>query len=138
MDRIIKVFTDGASRGNPGPSGIGIYIVSESGDELKAISEYIGEATNNIAEYRALLRAISECRDIDADKFHFYTDSQLVKNQIKGTYRVKDGKLQSLYVKVKVGLMNFRDWDIEYIPREENRKADSLASKAIDDGYSGE
>lgn len=130
VDRI-KVYTDGASRGNPGPAGIGILIEDSNGKPIRKISEYIGETTNNVAEYTALLRAVNECINLNYESVLFLTDSQLVVNQIKKDYRVKNEGLKQYYVKLRMKLLNLKNWDIKHIPREENTTADSLANKAL-------
>ncbi|MCK4422089.1 ribonuclease HI family protein [candidate division WOR-3 bacterium] len=132
MDRLVKIFTDGASRGNPGPASIGIFITDGNDKEIKRISEYIGTTTNNIAEYRALLRALEECKKSGFKSVEFFTDSQLLANQIKKLYKISNEGLKSLYVKLMSGLMNLSYWNITHIPREKNKIADSLANQALD------
>lgn len=129
---MIKIYTDGSSRGNPGPAGIGILIIDDKGNEVKRISEYIGETTNNIAEYRALLRAVIECEKRKIYSVEFFTDSELLVNQLNKVYKIKNEGLKPLYVKLLSKLMNFRDWSIKHIPREENKIADFLANQALD------
>lgn len=129
---MIKIYTDGSSRGNPGPAGIGILIIYDKGNEVKRISEYIGETTNNIAEYRALLRAVIECEKRKIYSVEFFTDSELLVNQLNKVYKIKNEGLKPLYVKLLSKLMNFRDWSIKHIPREENKIADFLANQALD------
>lgn len=131
MDRVVKIYTDGCSRGNPGPAGIGILIINNDGREIKRISEYIGKATNNIAEYRAILRAVNECESRKIDEAMFFTDSELVVNQLNKSYKVKDEKIKTLYVKLLNKLINFKNWSIKHIPREDNKIADSLANQAL-------
>jgi ribonuclease HI len=131
MDRIVKIYTDGCSRGNPGPAGIGVLIINNDGREIKRISEYIGEATNNIAEYRAILRAVNECESRKIDEAIFFTDSELIVNQLNKSYKVKDEKIKTLYVKLLNKLINFKNWSIKHIPREDNKIADSLANQAL-------
>ncbi len=132
MDRLVRIYTDGASRGNPGPAGIGILIIDEKGSENKKISEYIGETTNNIAEYRALLRAVEECERRKINSVEFFSDSQLLVNQLNKAYKVTNEGLKPLYVKLMSRLMNFKNWSIKHIPREKNTIADSLANQALD------
>jgi len=129
---VIKIYTDGSSRGNPGPAGIGILIIDDKGNEVKRISEYIGETTNNIAEYSALLRAVIECEKRKIYSVEFFTDSELLVNQLNKVYKIKNEGLKPLYVKLLSKLMNFRDWSIKHIPREENKIADFLANQALD------
>jgi ribonuclease HI len=131
MDRIVKIYTDGCSRGNPGPAGIGVLIINNDGREIKRISEYIGEATNNIAEYRAILRAVNECESRKIDEAIFFTDSELILNHLNKSYKVKDEKIKTLYVKLLNKLINFKNWSIKHIPREDNKIADSLANQAL-------
>ena len=131
MDRVVKVFIDGASRGNPGPSGIGVLVLDEDDKEIKKISEKISDTTNNVAEYRALLKAIIECSNLGFSSVRFFTDSQLLARQVNGIYKIKDEKLKSLYVKVRGKLLGFKSWEVIHIPREKNRVADKLANDSF-------
>jgi len=131
MDRVARVFIDGASKGNPGPSGIGILVLDAHGKEIKKISEKISDTTNNVAEYRALLRGIAECLKSGFSSVLFFTDSQLLARQINGLYRIKDDKLKPLHVKVKSELSNFKSWEVTHIPREQNVVADKLANESF-------
>jgi ribonuclease HI len=131
MDRVVKVFIDGASRGNPGPSGIGILVLDENENEVKKISEKISDTTNNVAEYKALLKAIIECRKLGFSSARFFTDSQLLARQVNGIYKIKDEKLKSLYVKIRGKLLGFKNWEVIHIPREQNRIADRLANDSF-------
>jgi ribonuclease HI len=129
MDRIIEVFIDGASKGNPGPAGIGVLILDRNKHEICKISEKIEDTTNNVAEYKALLRAITECKKLNLLSVKFYTDSQLLARQINGMYKIKDQRLKSLYIKIKGKLLGFKSWEITHIPREQNVAADKLANE---------
>jgi ribonuclease HI len=129
MDRVAKVFIDGASKGNPGPAGIGVLILDKNENEISKISEKIEVTTNNVAEYTALLRAITECQKLNLLSVKFYTDSQLLARQINGVYKIKDQRLQSLYIKIKGKLLGFKNWEITHIPREKNSVADKLANE---------
>jgi ribonuclease HI len=131
MDRIAKVFIDGASRGNPGPSGIGILILNDKDNEVKKISEKIKDTTNNVAEYQALLKAIIECKNLGFLSVSFFTDSELLSRQINGEYKIKDEKLKPLYFKIKSNLLGFRNWSLTHIPREKNIIADKLANDSF-------
>lgn len=135
----IKVFTDGASRGNPGKSGIGIIIYDESDNILKTWNEYIGVTTNNQAEYKALLRSLDlageivEEKKLKLDRIDFYADSELMVRQLKGEYKVKDAKLLLLYNEFRAKLSKFGNrYTITHIDREHNKEADKLANQAID------
>jgi ribonuclease HI len=131
MAGVVKVFIDGASRGNPGPSGIGALILDEDENEIRKISEKISDTTNNVAEYKALLRAIVECQKLGFSSVKFFTDSQLLARQVNGIYKIKDKKLKSLYVKVRGKLLGFKNWEVLHIPREKNRIADKLANNSF-------
>lgn len=129
----IKIFTDGACSGNPGPAGIGFVIYDEADNVIKEYSEYLGEATNNIAEYTALIKALESIKDKKSYKLVIYSDSELLVKQIKGVYKVKNKNLKKLYDKV-LELIQGVDFELIHIPREDNSYADKLAKKAIDDG----
>jgi ribonuclease HI len=131
MDRVIEVFIDGASKGNPGPAGIGVLILDENEHEISKISEKIEDTTNNVAEYKALLRAITECKKLNILSVKFYTDSQLLARQIKGMYKIKDEKLKPLYIKIRGKLLGFKNWEVIHIPREKNIIADKLANDSF-------
>lgn len=125
---------DGAARGNPGPAGIGVVIQDNHGREIASISDYLGETTNNVAEYRALIRGLEEALARGATAVEVFTDSQLLARQINGTYRVNHPGLKELFRQV-LGLKDrFRQFTITTIPREENKKADRLANEGINRG----
>lgn len=123
------LYTDGASSGNPGESGIGIVLTT--GDRKIELSEYIGRATNNVAEYKALLRGLEKAKKIGLDKVDILLDSELLVKQIKGEYDVKSESLKPLYGKVISILKTFNAYSIRHIPREKNADADRLARKAV-------
>lgn len=122
------LFSDGASSGNPGPSGIGAVI--KMGDSEHEISENIGLATNNIAEYKALIAALKKAIALNVEDVIINLDSELIVRQINGTYRVKNKGLLPLFAEVTHLLRKFKCYNIYHIPREENKKADMLAKKA--------
>lgn len=124
-------YIDGASRGNPGASGVGIVMCDENRREIQALKRYIGEATNNVAEYIALILALQEAAKVGVKDVTVYSDSELVVRQVKGTYKVKDNKLKQLYTLFDNLKGYFRDFSVEYIGREENKRADKLATQAI-------
>lgn len=126
----LEMFIDGASKGNPGHSGIGIVIVKE-GRTIKNISRYIGQATNNIAEYTALIDALQEGISSGAESITINTDSQLLYRQIKKEYRVKHANIIGLYAQALQLMAGFKRITLKHIPREENCGADKLATKAI-------
>ena len=127
----IEIFTDGAARGNPGPAGIGVLIKKDNQTMLE-VADYIGETTNNIAEYKALIRGLEEAVKLKAKEISVFCDSELVVKQIKGEYRVKNQGLRPLFDRAKALIDNFHKFDIKYIPREQNKKADRLANQGID------
>jgi ribonuclease HI len=123
------LYCDGASSGNPGDSGIGILLAI--GDQQYRISEYIGTATNNIAEYTALVKGIKEAKRHGAVIIDIHTDSELMVKQINGQYRVKSENLIELYEQAVSLLKGFKSYNITHIPREKNAEADNLAKRAI-------
>jgi ribonuclease HI/probable phosphoglycerate mutase len=127
----LVIYTDGASRGNPGPAAIGVVIRDSSGQVVTSISRYIGETTNNQAEYRAIVAALEEAIRLRAREVEINSDSELVVKQIKGQYRVKRPALKPLYRRVKELLGVFDSFSIDVIPREQNREADALANRAF-------
>ncbi len=127
----LTVYTDGAARGNPGEAGIGVVIYKGS-QRLKTISKYLGQLTNNQAEYQALITALESVREYPVQTITIKSDSELMVRQINSLYRVKDKNLFSLYQKVMELLKNFSDYRILHIPRIENKEADTSANLAID------
>lgn len=127
------VYFDGASRGNPGPSAIGWVLVSNDGIVAES-GERIGTATNNQAEYRALIRALEAARDYGFDEIDIRGDSELIVKQVRGEYDTNVPKLRELRVRVRELLMEFGDWSLSYVPREVNERADELANEALDEG----
>jgi len=131
MKKLI-INTDGAARGNPGPAGIGVVIKDEKGAVVREIAEYIGETTNNQAEYRALIMALEAAVELKADSVGIFADSELMVSQIKGIYKVKNEGLKPLFDQARELLQKFKVCNIEYLPREKNKEADKLANIAID------
>lgn len=134
----INVFTDGGARGNPGDAGIGIYITDEKENELAGFGKKIGFATNNVAEYKAVINAldwiIENKKSLSHNaKINFYLDSNLVCSQIIGIFKVKDSNLRNLLsdVRTREGQINFPIY-YKHIPREHNTKADSFVNLALD------
>ncbi len=130
-DRLIIHF-DGASRGNPGRAGAGIWITDGEGKKVSEVGRYLGHKTNNQAEYWALLLGLREAKRLGGRTLHIFTDSELVERQVKGIYRVKDLDLKALHRTVLHTLEAFSSFEIQSIPREENREADRLANEAIE------
>lgn len=126
---------DGASRGNPGPSAIGVVIKDAQGKVLKEIGEHIGELTNNVAEYRALIRALEEAKAMHADSVEIRSDSDLLVSQLQGSYKVKSPDLGPLYLDAIRLLRGFSRHSFLKIPRGQNAAADALANRAIDQAF---
>jgi len=124
-----SLYTDGGSRGNPGPSAIGI-VIYKNDKVVFTFSHYIGKTTNNIAEYKALLAGIKLSKELGITEINIFMDSELIVKQIKGEYRVKDIKLYEIYSEVKNELDNIR-YTITHITREYNHVADSLVNKEL-------
>jgi len=126
----LELFIDGASSGNPGPSGIGVVILRD-GRTAKEMSRFIGPATNNIAEYTALIAALTECLKMRADHVLVNTDSQLLHRQLNGEYKVRQPHIAALYRQAVKLIACFKQVRIQHIRREFNKEADRLAVKAI-------
>jgi ribonuclease HI len=126
----LDIYIDGASKGNPGPSGIGV-VISCGGEVIKNISAFIGNATNNVAEYTALIYALQEALKLKAEKLSIKTDSQLLSRQINRVYKVRHPNIVGLYNQALNLLEAFQQVEMINIPREDNRGADKLATKAI-------
>jgi ribonuclease HI len=125
------LYIDGASRGNPGNAGAGVWITNREGKEIVRMSRYLGHKTNNEAEYWALLLGLREAKRLGGNSIRIFTDSELIERQVKGLYRVKDLNLKTLHRTVIRNLKEFSSFEIESIPREQNREADLLANQAI-------
>ncbi|MDR4509152.1 MAG: ribonuclease HI family protein [Candidatus Brocadiaceae bacterium] len=128
------LYTDGASRGNPGLAGIGVAIFTSDHLLVEEACEFIGKATNNVAEYRAIILAARKAVSYSADKALFKSDSELLVRQLKGIYRVKNPNILPLYHELITILDKIPHWKIEHIRREENSLADTLANRGIDSG----
>jgi ribonuclease HI len=133
LSKTIRIFTDGAARGNPGPAGVGVVIEDDQGTRLAGKCRYIGKATNNEAEYQALIEGLKAVAQWKPDRLEVFLDSKLVVEQVSGTYRVRKAELQPLYNEVKHLLGTFGEVEVKHVEREKNRGADALANKAIDE-----
>jgi len=127
------VYFDGASRGNPGPAAVGWVLVTSDGVAAEG-GERIGRATNNQAEYEALLRALRAARDYGFDTVDVKGDSELIVKQVTGAWNANDPELREHRVTVRELLAAFDDWELSHVPREINERADNLANEALDDG----
>lgn len=128
----LTVYCDGASRGNPGEAGIGYVIYGSDGAVLKEESDYLGKATNNVAEYTALIRSLQDSLKLGGSRVQVYSDSELIVKQIKGEYRVKSPGLEPLFLQAKGLCARFDSFEIKHVSREKNKVADQLANKGID------
>ncbi len=128
----LDIYIDGAARGNPGESGIGVLIREESGG-TREVKKYLGTRTNNQAEYTALITALESVHNHKSQEIRIFTDSLLLANQMNGIWKVKHPEIKELYTRAKGLLQGFRQVTISHIPREENGEADRLANLAIDE-----
>ena len=132
MTTAYELFSDGAARGNPGPAAAGAVLKNGKGEVVAEISEYLGETTNNQAEYQALRLGLEKALELNVRRLHVFLDSELVVKQLKGDYKVKHPDLIPLYQKVKTHLQKFSSFTIAHVYREKNKEADRLANLAID------
>jgi ribonuclease HI/probable phosphoglycerate mutase len=128
-----KLFTDGASRGNPGEAGAGIVLLDDSDQELAARYRYLGQCTNNAAEYKALILGLETALELGCRQLVIHMDSQLIVRQVQGQYKVKNASLKPLFNQAKSLLAKIATWQIEHIPRAQNKRADELANRGIDE-----
>ena len=128
----LVLHVDGGARGNPGPAAVGVVISSEDGELVDEIAEQIGVATNNVAEYRAVLRGLERARTLGATEVELIGDSELVARQLTGTYKVKHPAMKPLHEQATRALGQFARWHIRSVPRAENARADALVNAALD------
>ena len=133
MDKVV-VNVDGGARGNPGPAAIAAVVQDADGQVLQEKGETIGRATNNVAEYRALLLGIEMAAALGASELELVGDSELIVRQVEGKYKVKDAALRELHAEVKRALEPFASWSIRHVRREQNAEADRLVNEALDGG----
>jgi len=133
-DKLI-IYTDGGSRGNPGPSAVGVVMKDKTGKNVKTYSEYLGDnMTNNQAEYSGVILAMTKAKLMGAkgSELEFYLDSELVVNQLSQKFKIKDVKLGSLFVKIWNMTTDFKKVTYQHVPREKNTEADALVNEALD------
>ena len=128
----LTIYVDGASRGNPGPAAVGVVIKDEKGITTLKASSSIGRATNNQAEYTALIMALQEAKRLRASHVEIRTDSQLMAQQITGNYRVRNAHIRPLFEQAMQLMTTFQHCSIDHIPRDLNSEADALANEALD------
>lgn len=131
VERVV-VHVDGGARGNPGPAAVAAVATRPDGGELAERSDYIGETTNNVAEYRAVLLGLGLARDLGAREVDVVNDSELVSRQIGGEYKVKKARLKPLYLDAMHALRAFDRWSVRSVRREHNERADALVNEALD------
>jgi ribonuclease HI len=129
---LLQLHIDGASRGNPGEAGYGVFVTDADGAEVASLYGYLGRATNNVAEYQALLQALRFAALRGAKRVRIYSDSELVVRQVNGQYKVKHPDMQALHAEARALLGGFHDAQIAHVRREQNRQADKLANTALD------
>lgn len=129
----VRVCSDGAARGNPGPAGAGAVIQDESGEVLLRLGRYLGETTNNVAEYEGLLLGLRHALELGAREVQVVADSELLVKQLKGQYRVKAPHLKPLFQEARSLLSRFEAREVMHVLRAENKAADEMANRAIDE-----
>lgn len=128
----VVVHVDGGARGNPGPAAVAAIVSEPDGTVLAEAAEPIGTATNNVAEYRALLLGLARARALGADEVEVIGDSELIVKQVQGLYKVKHAGLKPLHAEAQAALRDFREWKIRAVRREHNAEADALVNAALD------
>ncbi len=124
---------DGGARGNPGPAAVAAVATVPGGGDLAERNAYIGEATNNVAEYKAVLLGLELARELEASEVEVVNDSELVARQLQGAYKVKNAGLKPLFLETLEALRGFDRWTIRTVRRESNERADELVNEALDD-----
>ncbi len=132
----LRVFTDGAARGNPGPAAAGAVLLDPQGKEVERFGRYLGKTTNNVAEYEGVIMALARAAELGARRVELFTDSELLVRQLSGRYKVRAAHLQPLFRRTVELLGSFDEAKVRHVPRSENVEADAMANKAIDDGIS--
>jgi ribonuclease HI len=132
MSKKLVINTDGGARGNPGHAGIGLVIKSDTGEIVYQYGAYIGETTNNVAEYKALIKALEESVHLGGSDLLIQMDSELIVKQMQGIYKIKEPTLKLLAEEVKSLLKQFEKYEFKHVRREFNKEADALVNQAID------
>ena len=128
----VVVNVDGGARGNPGPAAIGVVVSEPDGTVIDEVAERIGVATNNVAEYRAVLKGIERAQALGASELELIGDSELVARQLTGAYKVKHPSMKPLHAQALAALSGFTSWRIRTVPRAQNARADELVNEALD------
>lgn len=132
MSDEFRVEFDGGSRGNPGPAGCGAVVRDGDGQELITYGQYVGRATNNVAEYHGLIAGLTKALELNARRVHVFGDSELIVRQMQGQYKVKNAGLKPLYDRARALADSFESIRFTHVPREQNKLADRLSNLAID------
>jgi ribonuclease HI len=125
---------DGGARGNPGPAAVGVVLSTPDGHVLEEVSERIGHASNNVAEYQAVLLGLERARELGGTEVELINDSELVARQLTGAYKVKHPSMKPLHRQARALLAGFDGWSIRSVPRADNARADELVNAALDSG----
>jgi ribonuclease HI len=133
----IVAHIDGAARGNPGPAAYGVVMKTAQGAPVAAFEQFLGETTNNVAEYQGLLAALDYALSHHVRRLNVMTDSELMAQQISGRYKVRSPGLRPLHEKAQAMIARLESFSIRHVPREHNREADRLANKALDNAEAG-
>jgi ribonuclease HI len=128
----LVIHVDGGARGNPGPAAIGVVVSDHDGNRIDELGERIGVATNNVAEYKALLKGLERAAALGAREVEIVNDSELVARQLTGVYKVKHPAMKPLYDEAIAALKGFDSWRIRSVPRAQNARADALVNAALD------
>ena len=129
----LRIFSDGAARGNPGPAGAGAVVLDTKGRVLARVGKFLGKQTNNVAEYEGVLLGLARAKELGATEIEVRADSLLLIRQLEGVYQVKNAALKELHAKAKALLRSFDHVDLRHVPREENTLADEMSNRAIDE-----
>jgi len=129
----VRVFSDGAARGNPGPAGAGAVVLDPRGRVLARVGKFLGKQTNNVAEYEGVILGLKSAKELGATEVEVRADSLLLIRQLEGAYQVKNAALKALHAKAKQLLRSFERVDLRHVPREENTLADEMSNRAIDE-----
>lgn len=132
MEKLL-LFSDGGARNNPGPAAVGFVVKTEGGQVLKEGGRFLGTATNNEAEYQALIDGLEAVREFAPDYLDCFLDSSLVVNQLNGVFKIKEVRLRELVFKVKALEQSLKSVRYQYVPREKNKEADALVNKILDE-----
>jgi ribonuclease HI len=133
----LVVHVDGGARGNPGPAAAACVISNADGEAIAEAAELLGETTNNVAEYRALLLGLARASALGADEVEVIGDSELIAKQVRGEYKVKNASMRELHARALAALRGFARWSIHTVPRAQNAEADALVNATLDQARAG-